>query len=150
MQNHFHKLFHRPGHTGFLKDNNVSMLLSLMRQILRHPLSVIITGFIPLRQKHLWDLMLKVLGLLSVYSDYCYIYFILSFDTVLVLFWFLRWEIFMTVVNDVISVVITMDSSILGVPSSLLIIFIFVYCYCYYDIISYIITYMGIAVTINY
>ena len=94
--------------------------------------------------------MLKVLGLLSVYSDYCYIYFILSFDRVLVLFWFLKWEIFMTVVNDVISVVITMDSSILGVRSSLIIIFIFVYCYCYYDIISYIITYMGIAVTINY
>ena len=36
------------------------MLLSLIRPILRHPLSVKITGFIPFRQKHLWDLMLKV------------------------------------------------------------------------------------------
>ena len=36
------------------------MLLSLIRPILRHPLSVKITGFIPFRQKDLWDLMLKV------------------------------------------------------------------------------------------
>ena len=33
-----------------------------------------------------------VLGLLSIYSDHCYIYFILLFYTVLVLFWLLRWS----------------------------------------------------------
>ena len=38
----------------------IPMLLSLIRPILEHPLSVKITGFIPLRQKHPWDLMLKV------------------------------------------------------------------------------------------
>ena len=87
----------------------IPLLLSFIRPILRYPLSVKITGFIPLRQKHLWDLMLNVvtellvyivtvqlflfigfgrlvLGLLSVYSDYCYIYFILLLETVFVLF----------------------------------------------------------------
>ena len=38
----------------------ITMLLSLIRPILGYPLSVKITGFISLRQKHLWDLMLKV------------------------------------------------------------------------------------------
>ena len=38
----------------------IPMLLSLIRPILGHPLSVKITRFIPLRQKHLLDLMLKV------------------------------------------------------------------------------------------
>ena len=38
----------------------IPLLFSLIRPILRHPLSMNITGFIPTRQKHLWDLMLKV------------------------------------------------------------------------------------------
>ena len=57
MQRHFYKHFQLPGHTGFLQD---TMLLSLIRPILGHTLGLKITGFIPLRQKHLWDLMLKV------------------------------------------------------------------------------------------
>ena len=47
--------FKIPGHTGFF-----TYLLSLVRPIPGHPLSVKITGFIPLRQNHLWDLMLKM------------------------------------------------------------------------------------------
>ena len=45
----------------------IPMLLSLIRPILGHPLSVKITGFIPLGQKHLWDLMLKVITELLSY-----------------------------------------------------------------------------------
>ena len=45
----------------------IPMLLSLIRRILGHPLSVKITGFIPLRQKHLWDLMLNVVTELLSY-----------------------------------------------------------------------------------
>ena len=41
--------FQLPGHTVFLQDTYVT----LIRPILGHPLSVKITGFIPLRQKHL-------------------------------------------------------------------------------------------------
>ena len=51
MQRHLQKYFQLPGHTGFSQD---TMLLSLIRPIPRHPLSVNITGFLPLRQKHLW------------------------------------------------------------------------------------------------
>ena len=127
------------------------------------PLRVTITGFMPLRQKHLWDLMLKVVseflshsylhsycttisfpgfgrlvvGLLPVYLDYCY---------------------------DVNSLTIAMDSSLLRVRNSVIIIIIIiiiiiviiiVYCLLLLllliavVIISYIITYMGIIVTIN-
>ena len=81
----------------------IPMLLSLIKPILGHGLSVKVTEFKPLREKHLWDLMLKVvtelilhsycttisfpgfgrlvLGLFSVYSDYCYIYFFHIFFT---------------------------------------------------------------------
>ena len=76
----------------------IPMLLSLIRPILGHLLSMKITGFIPLRQKHLWDLMFKVvtelvLGLFSVSLYYCYICFILSIEAVFALFWFLRWSL---------------------------------------------------------
>ena len=45
----------------------ITMLLSLIRPILGHPLSVKINGFIPFSQKHLWDLMLKVVTELLSY-----------------------------------------------------------------------------------
>ena len=38
----------------------IPLLLLFITPILGHPLSVNITGFIPLRQKHLWNLMLMV------------------------------------------------------------------------------------------
>ena len=50
MQRHLYEHFQLPGHTGFLQDTYVTLLI---RPILGHPLSVKITGFIPLRQKHL-------------------------------------------------------------------------------------------------
>ena len=45
----------------------IPMLLSLIRPILEHPLSVKITGFILFSQKHLWDLILKVVTELLSY-----------------------------------------------------------------------------------
>ena len=55
------------------------MLPSLLRPILGHPLSVKTTEFIPLRQKHLWGLMLKVVTELLSYIviDWIIITFIL-------------------------------------------------------------------------
>ena len=58
MQRHLYEHFQLPG--VILVFCKIPMLLSLVRPILGYPLSVKITGFIPLRQKHLWDLMLKV------------------------------------------------------------------------------------------
>ena len=43
------------------------MLLSLKTLILGYPLSRNITGFISLREWHLWDLMLKVVNKLLSY-----------------------------------------------------------------------------------
>ena len=43
------------------------MLFSLIIPILEYPLKVKITEFIPLRQKHLWDLNLKVVTVLTSY-----------------------------------------------------------------------------------
>ena len=45
----------------------IPMLLSFIRPILEHPVSVKVTGLIPLRQKHLWDLTWKVVTELLVY-----------------------------------------------------------------------------------
>ena len=45
----------------------IPMLISLIRPILGHALSVRITEFITLRQKDLWDLMLKVVTELLSY-----------------------------------------------------------------------------------
>ena len=67
----------------------VFMLLSLIRPILGHPLSVKVTGFIHLRQKHLWDLMLKkvteLLSYIVVVQLYLFLDFPGSFETLLVL-----------------------------------------------------------------
>ena len=91
----------------------IPMLLSLTRPILGHPLRVKITGFIPLRQKHLQDLMLKVvtkllsyivlvqlflsLDLDGLFQDYSRFHWIMAtfilfhhFQTVLVVFCLLR------------------------------------------------------------
>ena len=57
MQRHLYKHFQLPGHTVFLEDAYVTLI---DKTDSGHSLSVKITGFIPLRQKHLWDLMLKV------------------------------------------------------------------------------------------
>ena len=134
------------------------MLLSLIRPILGHPLSIKITGFIPLRQKYLWELMLKVvteshvfhkycttisfpgfrrlvLGLFPVYSDYGYIYFISSFSTIVVVCTF-EMEAFMAMVSVVNLMTIALYSSFSGVRNLLLIIIIIVDCYCYYLIQS--------------
>ena len=56
MQRHLYKHFRLLDHTGFL-----------IRSILGYPLSMKITEFIPLRQKHLWDLNLKVVTELIPY-----------------------------------------------------------------------------------
>ena len=50
MQRHLYKHFQLPVHAVFFQG---SMLLSLTRRILGHPLIMKITGFTPLRQKHL-------------------------------------------------------------------------------------------------
>ena len=50
-----------------------------------------------------------VLGLFSVYSDYGYIHFILSFETVVVFFLSSEVELFMAVVSDVNSVTFVID-----------------------------------------
>ena len=147
MQRHLYEHFQLPGHRYFTR---YVMLLSLIRPILGHPLSVKIIAFIPLRQNHLWDLLLKVVtellssivivqlflfldlyGLFQDYSRFIWIIatFILSFETVLVFFRLLRWRFLLAVVNDVISVTIAMDSFLLEVRNSLLIIIIiFVAC----------------------
>ena len=74
MQRHLYEYFQLPGHTGFSK------LLSLIGPILGHPLSVKITGFIPLRQKHLWDLMLKVVTELLYYIVIVQLFLFLDLD----------------------------------------------------------------------
>ena len=98
-----------------------------------------------------------ILGLFSVYSDYGYIYFIVSFEAVLVLFCLLWWELFMVMISNTNSATIAMDSSLLGVQNLPLTIIILVdYYFCWLlllllitvSIISYI-TCMGITVTIN-
>ena len=45
----------------------IPVLFSLIIPILEYPLKVKITEFIPLRQKHLWDLNLKVVTVLTSY-----------------------------------------------------------------------------------
>ena len=112
------------------------MLLSLIRPILGHPLSMKITGFIPLRQKHLWDLMLKMATELLSYIVTVQLFFSWTwtacfrttldlFGLLLHLFYFIirdsictflasEIELFMAVVNDVNLVTIAMDSSFLG------------------------------------
>ena len=64
MQRHLYKHFQLPYHTVFWK---IPMLFSLIRPILEYPLKVMITEFIPLRQKHIWDLNLKVVTVLISY-----------------------------------------------------------------------------------
>ena len=58
----------------------IPMLLSLIRPILGYPLSVKITGFIPLTQKHLWDLMLNVVTELLVYIVTVQLFLFLDLD----------------------------------------------------------------------
>ena len=130
----------------------IPVLLSLIRPILGHPLSVKITGFIPLRQKRLWDLMLKVITEPLLYIVTVQIFLFLNFDglfqdysrfirIIVTFFYFvirdsictflaLYMDLFMAVVNDVNSVTIAMDSSFSGVRNLQLIIIIFVDCYC--------------------
>ena len=60
----FKNIFSYQAILGFYK---IPVLLSLIRPILGHPLSVKITGFIHLRQKHPWDSMLKVVTELLSY-----------------------------------------------------------------------------------
>ena len=58
----------------------IPMLLSLIRPILEHPLSVKITGFIPFSQKHLWDLILKVVTELLSYIVIVQLFLFLDLD----------------------------------------------------------------------
>ena len=134
----------------------IPMLLSLIliRPILGHPLSVKITGFIPLSQKHQWGLMLKVvtesLSFIVIVHYFFFWIWAACFRTIpgflalwINLFYFIildstcsflssDMEIFMIIVSDVNAVTIAMDSSFLGVRNLLLIIIIFFGCYCYY------------------
>ena len=59
---------------------NIPMLLSLIRPILGHPLSLTITEFIPFRQKHLWDLKLKAVTELLSYIVIVQLLFFLDLD----------------------------------------------------------------------
>ena len=77
MQRHLYEHFQLPSYIGFSK---IPMLLSLIGPILGHPLSVKITGFIPLRQKHLWDLMLKVVTELLYYIVIVELFLFLDLD----------------------------------------------------------------------
>ena len=58
----------------------IPMLLSLIRPILEHPLSVKITGFILFSQKHLWDLILKVVTELLSYIVIVQLFLFLDLD----------------------------------------------------------------------
>ena len=58
----------------------IPMLLSLIRPILEHPLSVKITGFKPFSQKHLWDLILKVVTELLSYIVIVQLFLFLDLD----------------------------------------------------------------------
>ena len=60
--------------------SKISMLLALIGPILGHPLSVKITGFIPFRQKHLWDLMLKMVTELLPYIVIVQLFLFLVLD----------------------------------------------------------------------
>ena len=64
LYEHFHTWYSYQVTVGFCK---IPMLLSLIRPILRYPLRVKITGLIPLKQRHLWDFILKVLTELLPY-----------------------------------------------------------------------------------
>ena len=77
MQRHLYKHFQLPGHTCFLQD---AMLLSLIRPILGHTLGVKISGFIPLRQKRLWDVMLKVVTEFLSYIAIVQLFLFLDLD----------------------------------------------------------------------
>ena len=81
MQRHLYEHFQLPGHTGFCI---IPMLLTLTRAILGHPLSVKIIGFIPLRQKHLWQLILKMFTEVLSYIVIVQLFLFLVFDG---LFW---------------------------------------------------------------
>ena len=58
----------------------IFMLLTLIRPILGHPLSMKITGFIHLTQKHLWDLMLKIVTELLSYIVIVQLFIFLEMD----------------------------------------------------------------------
>ena len=58
----------------------IPMLLSLIRPILGHPLSMKNTGFILLRQRHLWDLMSKLVTELLSYIVTVQLFLILDLD----------------------------------------------------------------------
>ena len=58
MQRHLYENFQLPGHTGFLQDTYVTLI---DKTDPRAPTNrTKITRFIPLRQNHIWDLMLKM------------------------------------------------------------------------------------------
>ena len=57
MQGHLYEHFQLHDHTGFLQYTSVTLI---DKTDPRAPTKREITGFIPLRQKHLWDLMLKM------------------------------------------------------------------------------------------
>ena len=77
VQRHLYKQFQLPGHTVFLQDTYDTLI---DKTLLRHPVSVKITGFISLRQKHLWDLMLKVLTELLSYICTVKLFLFLDLD----------------------------------------------------------------------
>ena len=52
MQTQFYEHFNLPGHSGFLNDVSVTLLI---RQTLRILINENITGFTPLKPKHHWD-----------------------------------------------------------------------------------------------
>ena len=57
MQRHLYEHFNVPGHSGFLNDVSVTLI---DWQTLKILLNEKITGFTPLKPKHHWDLMFKI------------------------------------------------------------------------------------------
>ena len=112
MQRHLYKHFQLPGHIGFLQDTYVTLIdktnpraptkredywAHTLKTKLLMGLNVEGGYWPPILHSYCTNISFPgigrlVLGLLSVYSDYCYIYFILSLETVFVLFWLLRWN----------------------------------------------------------
>ena len=106
MQRHLYEDFQLPGHTGFLKDTNVTLIdktdpraptkredywIHTLKT--KAPMGLNLEGGYWASILHSYCATISfpgfgglLLGLFSVYSDYGFISFILSFETVLVLF----------------------------------------------------------------
>ena len=112
MQRHLYKHFQLLGHTGFLQDTYVTFIEKINPRVsinpedywihtlkIKAPMGLNVKGGYraPILHSYGTNIFFPgfgrlLLGLLSVYSDYCYIYFILSLEIVFVLFWLLRWN----------------------------------------------------------